>query len=106
MAEWLFSDGTVLRSGGEVAGASPVAEDLRQTIETSKGKWPYAVVVAPLPNGYWPLDADSDFTLNALANGVAVHQKLTLTTEYVEGDDVPDQVREMRAFESVEGRIY
>lgn len=106
MAEWLFNDGTILRSGGDVAGASSLAEDLRQSIEASRSKWPPNVVVAPMPDGYYPLDADSDFTLNALARETALQHRLTLTTEYVEGDDVPESVREIREYESVEGRIY
>lgn len=100
MAEWAFSDGSVLRSGGAVDGDSVLAATLREAIDVSKSGIPRTVAVAQLPDGYWPLDIAQDFTLNALAREVAYSQRATVTTEYVEGDDVPAEVKELRDLES------
>lgn len=106
MAEWTFSDGTVLHSGGAVEGDSVLAEGLRRDVEASKGRFPPKVAVAPLPDGYWQLDAEVDFTLNALAQETARRNQAIVTTAYAEGDDVPVEVLELRSFEPEPGRIY
>lgn len=112
MAEWRFSDGTVLRSGGVVEGSSALAKDLSDTIEAVRAGEEWYVPVAPPPGGGWPLDPASDFTLNALAMQEALRpfrQMSAPVTDYVEGDDVPDEVREMRRAaveDHVPGRIY
>lgn len=105
MANWAFSDGTTLQSGGIVEGSSDLAEMLREAIGHTKAGRIRTVVVAPLPDGYWPLDLQSDFTLNALASEIAYSHRLVFTTEYVEGDDVPEEVRELRELESTPGEV-
>lgn len=106
MAEWAFSDGTILHSGGAVEGDSALAESLRRDVEASKGRFPPKVAVAPLPDGYWPLDAELDFTLHALAQETASRNQAIVTTAYAEGDDVPAEVLDLRSFEPEPGRIY
>jgi len=111
MAQWVFSDGTLLESGGKVSGGSALADALRQDIQEARAGDHVLVPIAPEPGGGLPLDPDQDFYLNALAyrHHVVDGQLITFTTDYREGDDVPKEARELREAHDrdyVPGRIY
>lgn len=105
MSDWAFSDGTTLKSGGIVEGNSDLAELLRDAVGHTKAGRVRTVLVAQLPDGYWPLDLQSDFTLNALASELAYSQRVSVTSEYVESDDVPAEVLELRELKSAAGEV-
>jgi hypothetical protein len=89
MAEWHFSDGSVLSSGGKVSGNGPAAVELRRALNSP---W-YRVQALPHPMDDSPLDPNSDFLLDVLADQVARDTRTTATTEYeFDYDDAPPEL--------------
>ena len=98
MAQWTFSDGTVLASGGKVTGDSPLAVALRAN-STSAAKGGHIPVVYAHSKGQpisIDLDPSSDWLLDRHARAAAALRKLTLVTDYVaRPGDVPPTCREV-----------
>lgn len=96
MAEWTFSDGTVLRSGGELEGESSFAVAARAVLAANEAGLPTMVDVAAPPGGLVPLDVSSDWLLDRWASGLATQARLAVKTDY-EPTHAPAEVSEIRA---------
>ncbi len=95
MSEWRFSDGTILRSGGEVEGEGPLADTLRRIAERARTNLPTTVRVAgPPPGGLHPIILESDWLLDRWVRAECSRHWQTFTTDYVPKDaDIPETAR-------------
>jgi hypothetical protein len=91
MAEWTFSDGSELRSGGKVSGDGPVAMALRSALTAPE----HMVHALPPPAVPERVIRSSDFLLDLLAREIARVLRRGVSTEYEpDFDDAPSELRE------------
>jgi hypothetical protein len=108
MSEWKFSDGTVLKTGGEVIGKTPFAEKLRDALANNRG-----VRLYPQPMELTPLDQSNDCMLSIFATDFCRNRGITISSEYEPSEeDLPtklrDELREFATWQSKQplGTIY
>lgn len=96
--EWRLSDGTTIRSGGEVIGTSYLAECLRSEIELGTTLW-----LREPPDGGWPLDPNDDALLHLFVQARSWNGQpgmgFTFETDYLDDpwQHLPKAAREMIA---------
>jgi len=64
MTEWRFSDGTVVRLGGDAEGDSAFADELRHDVALVRAGMTLPVSVYVEPGGSVPLDVDEPYLVH------------------------------------------
>jgi|1185.fasta_scaffold334048_1 hypothetical protein len=80
MTPWVLSDGTEVRLGGDVKGASEAARELRSDVARVRRGAAIPVQVCPPPGGSASLDVGVDYHVDAWIRAIARWQGVVIVS--------------------------